>query len=69
MKVVIYRQQTKQYNVTHMCLICMSVYMPYGLIRKREVAVKGVDYCWKTSNSWDIVVLVISPRRQGGSLS
>ena len=43
--------------------------MPYVLIRKREVGVKGMDCCWKTSNSWEIVVLVISPRRQGGSLS
>jgi len=43
--------------------------MPYGLIRKREVAVKGMDCCWKTNNSWEIVALVISPRRQGGSWS
>jgi len=66
---VIHRQQTKQYNVTHMCLVCMSGYIPYGLIRKREVAVKVMDCCWRTSNSWEIIALVISPRRQGGSLS
>jgi len=52
-----------------MCLVCMSVYIPYGLVRKREVAVKVMDCCWRTSNSWEIIALVISPRRQGGSLS
>jgi hypothetical protein len=46
-----------------------SVYKPYGLIRKREVAVKVMDCCWRASNSWEIIELVISPRRQGGSLS
>jgi hypothetical protein len=46
----------------------MSVYIPYWLIGKREVAVKVIDCCWRTSNSWELIVLAVSSRRQGGRL-
>jgi hypothetical protein len=34
----------------------MSVYIPYWLIWKREVAMKVIDCCWRTSNSWELTV-------------
>jgi hypothetical protein len=42
----------------------MSVYIPYGLIRKREVAV--MDCCWRTSSLWEIIALVIYHREREG---